>query len=105
MKKPAYKFIKRLIDRITSVNQSNKDCFTYFGHYVSLQSGTRDYVSVTICRNCDMYSGSIAEFSFDFWTKQLHVEYADNDSIEEAIIKAFKSLYHSITLTRENYEN
>lgn len=105
MKKPAYKFIKRLIDRITSVNQSNNDCFTYFGHYVSLQSGTVDYVAVTICRNCDMYSGSIAEFTFDFWTKKLHIEYADNDSMEEAIIKAFKSLYHSITITRENYEN
>lgn len=105
MKKPAYKFIKRLIDRITSVNQSNNDSFTCFGHYVSLQSGTRDYVAVTICRNSDMYSSSMAEFTFDFWTKQLHIEYADNDSMEEAIIKAFKSLYHSITITRENYEN
>ncbi len=105
MKKPAYKFIKRLIDRITSVNQSNNDSFTYFGHYVSLQSGTRDYVAVTICRNSDMYSGSRAEFSFDFWTKQLHIEYAENDSLEEALIRAFKNLYHSITITRENYEN
>ena len=105
MKKPAYKFIKRLIDRITSVNQSNNDCFTYFGHYVSLQSGTIDYVAVTICRNCDMYSGSIAEFTFDYWTKQLHIEYAENDNLEKAIVRGFKSIYHSITETRENYEN
>ena len=105
MKKPAYKFIKRLIDRITSVNQPNNDCFTYFGHYVSLQSGTIDYVAVTICRNCDMYSGSIAEFTFDYWTKQLHIEYVENDNLEKAIVRGFKSLYHSITITRENYEN
>lgn len=105
MKKPAYKFIKRLIDRITSVNQSNNDCFTYFGHYVSLQSGTVDYVAVTICRNCDMYSGSIAEFNFDYWTKQLHIEYAENDNLEKAIVRGFKSLYQSITITREKYEN
>lgn len=105
MKKPAYKFVQQLIDRITSVNQSNNDCFTYYGHYVNLQSGTRDYVAVTICRASDRYSGSMAEFTFDFWTKQLHIEFAVSDNMEEEIIKAFKSLYHSITITRENYED
>lgn len=102
MKKPAYKFITRLIDRITSVSQSTNDSFIYYGHHVNLQSGTRDYVAVTICRNSDMYSGSLADFTFDFWTKQLHIEHVNNDSMEEAIIRAFKSLYHSITITKEN---
>ena len=102
MKKPAYKFVKRLINRITSVSQSTNDSFIYYGHHVNMQSGTRDYVAVTICRNSDMYSGSLAEFTFDFWTKQLHIEYAESDSMEEAIITAFRSLYHSITITKEN---
>lgn len=102
MKRPAYKFVKRLIDRITSVSQSTNDSFTYYGHFVNLQSGTRDYVAVTIYSDTDMYSGSMADFTFDFWTKQLHIEYVDNDSMEEAITTAFRSLYHSITITKEN---
>lgn len=94
MKKPVYKFIKRLIDRITSVSQSNNDSFTYYGHFVNLQSGTRDFVAVTIYKGADMYSGSMADFTFDFWTKQLHIEYAESDSMEEAIITALKKLYN-----------
>lgn len=105
MKKPAYKFVKRLIDRITSVSQSNNDSFKYYGHYVNLQSGTRDYVAVTINRGADMYSGSMADFTFDFWTKQLHIEFAESDSIEEAIITAFRDLYNSIKITREKYDD
>lgn len=105
MKKPVYKFVKRLIDRITSVSQSNNDSFTYYGHCVNLQSGTRDYVAVTIYKGADMYSGSMADFTFDFWTKQLHIEYAESDSMEEAIITALKNLYNSIKITREKYDD
>lgn len=105
MKKPVYKFIKRLIDRITSVSQSNNDSFTYYGHFVNLQSGTRDYVAVTIYKGADMYSGSMADFTFDFWTKQLHIEYAESDSMDEAIITALKKLYNSIKITREKYDD
>ncbi len=105
MKTPTYKFIIRLIGRITSISQSNNDSFIYYGHFVNLQSGTRDYVAVTICKDANMYSGSMAEFTFDFWTKQLHIEFAVSNNMEETIIKAFKSLYHSIKITRENYEN
>lgn len=105
MKKPVYKFVKRLIDRITSVSQSNNDSFTYYGHFVNLQSGTRDYVAVTIYKGADMYSGSMADFTFDFWTKQLHIEYAESDSMDEAIITALKKLYNSIKITREKYDD
>lgn len=105
MKKPAYKFVKRLIDRITTVSQSNNDSFTYYGHSVNLQSGTRDYVAVTIYKGADMYSGSMADFTFDFWTKQLHIEYAECDNMEEAIITAFRNLYKSIKTTKEKYDD
>lgn len=105
MKKSAYRFVRRLIGRITSVSQPNNDSFTYYGHFVNLQSGTRDYVAVTIYRGADMYSGSMTDFTFDFWTKQLHIEYAESDSMEEAITTAFRSLYNSVKTTREKYDD
>ena len=105
MKAKAYKFIKRLIDRITSVSQSNNDTFVYYGQSVILQSGTRDFVSVTIKENEDVYSASVVDFSFDFWTKRLIIDYADNRELEKRIIDSFKKLYNQITIKSKRYGN
>lgn len=72
MKKLKYNYIKKLIDRITKSGQSNNDCFTYYGHLVELQSGTSGYVSVTLYKTDDRYGGELADFSFDYWTLELH---------------------------------
>lgn len=72
MRQPRYNYIQKLIDRITKSGQSNNDCFTYYGHLVELQSGTRDNVSVTLYKTDDRYSGELADFSFDYWTLELH---------------------------------
>lgn len=45
--KKRYNFISRLINKITLNSQSNNDSFSYYGHWVELQSGTVDYMSVT----------------------------------------------------------
>lgn len=45
--KKKYNFISRLINKITLNSQSNNDSFSYYGHWVELQSGTVDYMSVT----------------------------------------------------------
>lgn len=100
-----YRFLKRLIDRVTSVSQSPNDSFVYHGHSVTLQSGTRDYVAVTVCKSSDLYSGSLAEFNFDFWTKELIIEYADNELVENAVIQAFKRIYNHITIKQSDYDN
>ena len=81
MKKPRYNYIHRLIDRITKSGQSNNDSFTYYGHLVALQSGTRGYVSVTLYKAGNRYGGELADFSFDYWTLELHfVKYGRKDS-------------------------
>ena len=91
MKTKKYNWLARLIDRITKSEQPNNDYFEYYNHRVTLQSGTRDYVSVTVS---DMDYHNQISFSFDYWTKKLCFEgYNDYDE-RDAIIKAFKRIYN-----------
>lgn len=90
MKKPKYNYIYRLIDRITKSGQSNNDSFTYYGHLVELQSGTRGYVSVTLYKTHDRYGGELADFSFDYWTLELHFVSTVGKALTESIIYAFR---------------
>ena len=45
-RKKTYKFIEKLIDKVTT-SKSNNTEFVCYGHLVELLSGTEDYVSVT----------------------------------------------------------
>lgn len=92
-------YIHRLVRRITASNQSNNDTFNFYGHRVNLQSGTSDYVSVTLYRTTDPYSGELASFNFDFWTKELYIEYIETDELYNAIATAFREIYGYIKLT------
>jgi len=93
MKKPRYNYIQKLIDRITKSGQSNNDCFTYYGHLVELQSGTSGYVSVTLYKTDDRYGGELADFSFDYWTLELHFVGTVGKALTESIISAFRHFY------------
>lgn len=92
-------YIQRLIRRITASSQSNNDSFVFYGHRISLQSGTKDYVSVTIYRNADPYHGEVASFNFDYLTKELYIEYAENEDVGKTIDKAFREIYGHIKTT------
>ena len=87
MEKTNYKWLARLVNRITKEGQPNNDSFSYYGHEVSLSSGTRDYVAVWI-------PDWRLDFSFDFWTKELiftsYGEYEERDTI----IRAFRAIYN-----------
>lgn len=104
MRKPTYNFIHRLIGRITSSGQSNNDSFTYFGHFVELQSGTTDYVAVTIYNSNDRYKGEMTSFCFDYWTKELFFESSACKALTEKIIRAFKSHYGRICVSYDEME-
>ena len=109
MRQPTHNYINRLIGRITTVSQSNNDCFTYYGHLVELQSGTRDYVSVTLYKTDDRYGGELADFSFDYWTFQLHFVSTVGKSMTEKIINAFRHFYAprkiSVSYDENEYED
>lgn len=92
-------FIHKLVDRITKDTQPTNDTFDFYGHKVDLQSGTTAYVSVTIYHTTDPYSGEVADFSFDFLTKELYIEYAESKKIGKAIEDAFRGIYGHIKVT------
>ncbi len=98
-------YINRLIGRVTSSSQPSNDSFVFYGRLVVLQSGTPDYVGVTIYHTDDRYSGEVADFSFDFLTKELYIGYAESEAISEAIIKAFRGIYGHINVITEDTEN
>ena len=93
MKKKSYKWLARLVDKITKTDCPNNNYFGYYGHIVTLSSGTRDYVSVTIAENDRGWQKNQIEFNFDFWTKKLDFECYNDYDERDAIIKAFKSIY------------
>lgn len=72
-----YKFIEKLIDKVTT-SESNNMSFTCYGHLVELQSGTEDYVSVAIYNTDDRYKGEMADFDFDYMTKELHFVFSES---------------------------
>lgn len=93
-------YITRLIGRITASSQSNNDTFNFYGHHIDLQSGTPDYVSVTIYHTTDPYSGELADFSFDYMTQELCIEYAETDELFKSIETALKNIYGQIKIAK-----
>lgn len=84
--------IKKLINRVTKTSQPNNDNFIYYGNEVTLQSGTPDYVVVSVKTEKE----NVLEFDFDFLTKELNITFADTDETLDTIIKSFKELYNGI---------
>ena len=70
-------------------------------HKVTLQSGTHDFVDVTIS---DMDNRNQITFSFDFWTKELCFDGYNNYDERDSIVKAFRSIYRNISITDEPWE-
>ena len=80
---------KKLVDKITDKKQSLNDRFTYYGHEVFLISGlTNEYVNV--------YIKDVAEFSFDFWTKKLKINFFENKKDAEKVIERFSQHYEDL---------
>ena len=104
-KKKQYGFIRKLIDKITT-SASNNMSFPFYRHLVELSSGTRGYVSVTIYNTEDRYEGEMADFSFDYWTLELHFVGTVGKTLTEKIISAFRHFYapRKIRVSYDEYE-
>lgn len=96
MAKKNYKWLARLIDKITSADCPNNNHFRYYGREVDLQSGMRNYVSV-----CVNDGKNTIDFSFDFLTKELTLESYESYAERDAIIKALKSWYNKIYINND----
>lgn len=91
-RKKTYKFIEKLIDKVTT-SKSNNTEFVCYGHLVELLSGTEDYVSVTIYNTDDRYGEGMADFDFDYLTKELHFISSEGKALTEKIIAIFRMFY------------
>lgn len=91
-KKPAYGWIKRLVNKITQSNAPLNNSFEYYGYQVEQYSGTVDYTSVTIFDK-GRWRRELGEFDFDFWTKELHFCSYIDDDFRMAVVKAFVEYY------------
>lgn len=102
-KKPSYKWIYRLIDKITQSDSPNNNDFTFYGHHINQSSGKVDYTSVTIWEDTQ-YRHELADFSFDYWTKELHFESYRDYAIRNTIVAAFVRCYDSVRVSDETIE-
>lgn len=93
--KKTYKWIERLIDKITKDDFPNNISFNYYGHDIHCTSGTNSFTSV-FCQD-------LFDFSFDFWTKRLVITMYSNEYLCNTIVKTFKHIYgeKNINLTFE----
>lgn len=87
-----YNNIKRLIDKLTRTEQSLNDTFNYYEFKVIIQSGTNGYFNADVSLKEDNYC-YITSFSFDYWTKEVHIRNAVNDNVIMNIIEGFDILY------------
>lgn len=98
MAKKSYKWLSRLIDRITRDDCPNNNYFWYYGHEVILQSGTRNYVSVIVSEDDRGWRINQISFNFDFWTGELVFEGYNNYDERNAIINGFKEFYNYLRI-------
>lgn len=87
-----YPYLNRLIKKITSNNTPDNTTFVYYNTMqVNIQSGTSDYMDVTI-RNVKT-NDEIASFTFDYLTMEINILFADTNDVAMDIMHSFRQLY------------
>jgi hypothetical protein len=102
-KKPAYGWVKRLVNKITKSNAPLNNSFEYYGYQVEQYSGTVDYTSVTIFDK-GRWRRELVEFDFDFWTKKLHFCSYIDDDFRMAVVKAFVEYYDDVNVSDDTLD-
>lgn len=87
-----YPYLNRLIKKITSNNTPDNTTFIYYNTIqANIQSGTSDYMDVTI-RNVKT-NDEIASFTFDYLTMDINILFADTNDVAMDIMHSFRQLY------------
>lgn len=87
-----YPYLNRLIEKITSNNTPDNTTFVYYNTIqTNIQSGTSDYMDVTI-RNVKT-NDEIASFTFDYLTMEINILFADTNDIAMDIMYSFRQVY------------
>ena len=87
-----YPYLNRLIKKITSNNTPDNTTFVYYNTIqANIQSGTSDYMDVTI-RNVKT-NDEIASFTFDYLIMEINILFADTNDIAMDIMYSFRQVY------------
>ena len=87
-----YPYLNRLINKITSNNTPDNTTFVYYNTIqANIQSGTSDYMDVTI-RNVKT-NDEIASFTFDYLKIDTNILFADTNDVAMDIMHSFRQLY------------
>ena len=87
-----YPYLNRLIKKITSNNTPDNTTFVYYNTIqANIQSGTSDYMDVTI-RNVKT-NDEIVSFTFDYLTMEINILFADTNDIAMDIMHSFRQVY------------
>ena len=87
-----YPYLNRLIKKITSNNTPDNTTFIYYNTMqVNIQSGTSDYMDVTIINV--KTDDEIASFTFDYLTMEINILFADTNDIAMDIMHSFRQVY------------
>ena len=84
------KWLPRLLDKITKTTTPNNSEFTYYGHKVTMLSGTTDYTDVTIQ---DKRGNTILDFSLDFLTKECDICGYTDYNLRDSLVNTLNKLY------------
>ena len=107
MSRKRYNYIHRLVEKITTSPSNNME-FCYYGHLVSLQSGTTDYVDVTVYNTAGpIFRAKRLVSTLDYWTKELDIGYTESDRLFDVIVQAFQRIYgkRNVSVIIEEEEN
>ena len=99
MRPRTYKYIRRLVERITRSSQSLNDSFDYYKRQVTLQSGMRDLMVVIVTETDDRLFGSQLCFDLDFDLSELNIEATQCRKMTNRLIEAFRELYSGVKVT------
>ena len=87
-----YPYLNRLIKKITSNNTPDNTTFVYYNTIqANIQSGTSDYMDVTV-RNVKT-DDEIVSFTFDYLTMEINILFADTNDIAMDIMHSFRQVY------------
>ncbi len=93
MRTRTYKYVGRLVHRITRKAQPLNDAFRYYGRNIVLQSGMKEFVVVTVKEIDDRHFGDTLEFDYDFMTHKLFFNSTQCRKMTERVIDGFKEIY------------
>lgn len=89
-----YKWIERLINKVTNNKTPNNTTFQFYGHEIVLQSSTPDFTRVIVNgQDKGGITKNIMDFSLDFLTKKCTANYMQIPEFLDSVKSGLNNAY------------